>query len=395
MTESLRILHVFELGPLRDGSFTGGIENHIIRLLSELTRMGHECTLLTGSIPNTKQYDEIKGVHIIRTASLGILNKFWNPYNLKVGRQAIFLPLAFQNILKGKGKWDILHGHIYMPGLAVAFASRIISTPSFNTIHGSYYDFWSQISSNQTTATAFRTMERILAPFIAKRVRKQIHTDHYFAKKVISWGILPDKIAVIHNGVDADLFQPCATHSPQFGNIPQIVAVRRLVPKNGIHYFLQAIKMVQRETPIEAIIIGDGPQREELEIQTRKLGIENQVKWVGRVPNNLVPNWLAPATIVAVPSLIEASSIGLLEGMAMGKPCIASSIPGIKEISSSEVVRYCKPGDPESIATAILDILSNPKKAKKMGEKARQHVIQNFSQEKVALKHLEVYQMNM
>jgi len=94
---------------------------------------------------------------------------------------------------------------------------------------------------------------------------------------------------------------------------------------------------------------------------------------------------------VVVPSIVEASSISLLEAMAMEKPCVVTNIPGIDEVASPDRSLMVPAGDPRAIAQAVDLLLSDPSIRATLGRRGRQYVVSERSQKTVAGQTLEVY----
>ena len=133
-------------------------------------------------------------------------------------------------------------------------------------------------------------------------------------------------------------------------------------------------------TDVYFYVIGDGPERGRIENEVRKLGIEKSVNFVGMVPNNQIPSFLSAADVIAVPSIVEASSISVLEAMAMKKPVVASDIPGIREITNKG--KHCvlvRSKDTTKLADGILSLLNDKEKADYVAQSGHDEVINNYS----------------
>jgi len=383
--ESIRIALIYELGPADDGSFLGGIESHILGLARQLASE-HEVTLLTGMIPGARRRAEMDGFTLVRSDALGLLSRSWNPTNLTNARQLFSIP-AFA--AEGLGvEADIYHGHVYASGIVALGLAKLRRKHSVNTIHGSYYDHWREITGSRWKSRAYQAAERALSTLLARRCDRQIHTATDFAERVKAWSGSKEKIRVILNGVDTERFSPDVRPSSPSGR-PVVMTVRRLVPKNGVRYFVEARRHVSVDA--QFVVVGDGPERLALEKQARNLGVSNGVRFAGPVPNDTLPSVLATADIVVVPSIVEASSISLLEAMAMGKPCVVTNIPGIDEVASPDRSLMVPAADPRAIAQAVDLLLSDPSMRATLGRKGRQYVVSERSQKIVAAQTLEVY----
>ncbi len=384
--ESISIALIYELGPADDGSFLGGIESHIIGLAKELAKQ-HEVTLVTGMIPGAKRETEMKGFRLIRSDFMGLVERSWDPTNLTNARQFFSIP-AF--IKRGsKIEADVYHGHVYASGLVALELAGMKGASAVNTIHGSYYDHWDAITGSKLQSGAYRLAERILSTFLARKCQRQIHTATDFAEKVKAWGAPCDRVRVILNGVDTEKFTPSAEPSLEISSRPVVMTVRRLVPKNGVRFFLEASRHVTIDA--DFLIVGDGPQREFLEKLSKDLKVSQKVRFTGAIPNDQLPGVLASADILVVPSLVEASSISLLEAMSMGKPTIVANIPGIDEVAGPERSLMVPPGDPTQIARSIDLLLSDPGVGKRLGQRGREYVLHQRSEKIVAKQTLEIY----
>jgi len=383
--ESIRIALVYELGPTDDGSFLGGIESHILGLARQLAGE-HEVTLLTGMIPGARRRAEMDGFTLIRSDAFGLLSRSWNPTNLTNARQLFSIPAFAAEGLRVEA--DIYHGHVYASGIVALGLARLHQKHSVNTIHGSYYDHWREITGSRLKARAYQVSEKFLATLLARRCDRQIHTATDFAERVKAWSGAGEKIRVVLNGVDTERFSP-DVQPPEPSDRPVVMTVRRLVPKNGVRYFVEARRYVAADA--QFIVVGDGPERPTLENQAKDLGVSGAVRFVGPVPNDRLPGVLASADIVVVPSIVEASSISLLEAMAMEKPCVVTNIPGIDEVASPDRSLMVPAGDPRAIAQAVDLLLSDPSIRATLGRRGRQYVVSERSQKTVAGQTLEVY----
>ncbi len=393
MTEALSILMIYELGPTDSGHWIGGVESHIYYLCKHLIKKGHHVTFLTGSIPKNKDQLMIEGINVVRVSFGGLIRRTWDPYNLTFTRQLLFPIPAVQRALNLRTNFDIIHGHVYTSSLAATLVGMIQGCGKISTIHGSYYDVWHQIRKNRLISTLYKTTERVLAPFVTKFCDLQIHTDRAHAEKLLRWGAPKQKIHVIENGVDISKFNPKKVKKPiLISDRPIIMVVRRLVPKNGIEYFLRAAPMIHKETNARFMVVGDGPERHNLEKLSNKLGISQETTFVGGVPHSDIPQYLDTADIVVVPSLAEATSIAMMEAMAMEKPVVASDIPGLQEISNyGNFAELVPPGDSKSIARAVNALLSDDQYRKRLGRTARAFVVKTKSCESVAKRTLNLY----
>lgn len=129
------------------------------------------------------------------------------------------------------------------------------------------------------------------------------------------------------------------------------------------------------------LIIGDGPEKSDLIHIVEKLGIKNNVNFLGSIPHNDIARYIALADIAVVPSIVEASSIFMLESMAMAKPVVATSAWGLAEIINGKNGMLT---DASHLGETIAGLLCDEQMQKELGENARQYVSENHNWENIA-----------
>jgi len=365
----LKIVHIYELGPQEEGVLIGGVEVALLELSKSLLRLGHEVTIVNGASKGTRDFS-IDGVTVRNIDFGGFMKSTWNPSNLRLMRQIAFPIAALKANLDG---YDIYHGHFYTSGLVANFLARRNRAVAVNTIHGSYYDIWRYLEP-PIVSSMYRLAERTLAPALAKMSGIQIHTGGYFANKVLSWGAPSEKVVTIHNGFDPKTFNP-QTHPveiPVDGTI--LFTARRLVEKNGLEYLIKAMPKIVEKYDAHLLIAGDGPHKPQLQRLAETLGLRKNILFIGLVPHQKLPPYIVRSDIVIIPSLMEASSLFLIESMACKKVVVASNVGGIPEVLNSNCGVLVKPMDESALSTAVLYLLSNDAVKNELAENAFQAV---------------------
>jgi glycosyltransferase involved in cell wall biosynthesis len=207
----------------------------------------------------------------------------------------------------------------------------------------------------------------------------------------------PDKIFTICNAVDLKPFERVGDR-PLFceglgvkGDSHLIASVGRLTKQKGHRYLLEAAKPVINKFPdAHFLLIGDGELRDTLACQAEEIGVAEHLHFLGLRRD--VPDLLAAADLFVLPSLWEGLSVALLEAMAAAKPIVASAVPGTNQaMIPGETGLVIPPGDSQALADAIIQLLSDPVRARSMGRYARQHVKMHFGAQKQACEHLALY----
>ena len=213
---------------------------------------------------------------------------------------------------------------------------------------------------------------------------------------------IPDnKIAVIFNSVDVKRYQREVDRDAirrQLGvaDSDHVVAVVATFKKQKGHCFLieAASTVVQQIPNLHILFIGDGELREELLTQTKSLGLERNIHFLGTRQD--VPDLLAASDFFILPSLWEGLSMALVEAMASQLPVIATDVSGTRQVVvTGESGILVPPGVAQQLADAILQMVSNPKKARAMGIAAKQRVEKHFSAQKQALDHIALFEREL
>ncbi|HEX6662108.1 MAG TPA: glycosyltransferase family 4 protein, partial [Gaiellaceae bacterium] len=192
---------------------------------------------------------------------------------------------------------------------------------------------------------------------------------------------------VVHYGLD-DLPPAWGENGPDaLSEDAQILlAVCRLEPQKGIDVALQALPdVVGRHPRAELVVLGEGPQRADLEELARSLGVP--AHFPGRVPD--VSAWLRRADVLVHPVRWEGFGLALLEAMLASLPVVASRVSAIPEIVvDGETGLLVPPDDPAALADAITRILADPGG---FGERGRERARSEFSVARMADRTLAVY----
>jgi len=207
----------------------------------------------------------------------------------------------------------------------------------------------------------------------------------------------------IHTGVDTDSFCPnlekarCFRDSLGFGNEPLIGLVGRIGPGKGHETFLDAASRVHREFPMaQFLIVGraedqeDERREERLKTQAKSLGLDRNVFFLGYRKDT--PSVMAALNVLVVSSWAEPFGRVVLEGSSSGLPVVGTNSGGTPEvITNGENGLLVPPKDEQKMAEAILRLLRSKEEAKKMGEKGRRKVLENFTLEIHAKKMENLY----
>ncbi len=197
---------------------------------------------------------------------------------------------------------------------------------------------------------------------------------------------------VIYNGVALhELPNDMGAHAPD-DLTAGVVMVANLRPIKSVETLIRAAALVLKSRPeTRFIILGNGPQREELAHLASELGVSGKVEFAGSV-DNIVPH-LQSARIAVLTSLSEGCSNAILEYMNASLPVVASRVGGNPElITDGETGFLVQPGDAQAFAERIIHLLEHPDDAVRMGRSGRQRVEKLFSVTKMIADYESYYE---
>jgi glycosyltransferase involved in cell wall biosynthesis len=193
----------------------------------------------------------------------------------------------------------------------------------------------------------------------------------------IARGVPPEKIAVVMNSADTELFD-VARHPRrpfmQDGEL-RLIHHSNLQRIYGLEVLVEAMARIGADLPVRADIYGDGPYRPHLEAAVAQTGTADRVHLNGAVPMDELPALIAAADVGVIPSLPEpymqySLSTKLLEYAAMGIPIIASDLRTIRAHFDGRAIHYVPGGDPDALAQAIRTVAADPVGTARMGAEA-------------------------
>ena len=239
--------------------------------------------------------------------------------------------------------------------------------------------------------------ERII-PRLATLVVATDHKKIGYCRKI---GIAPDKISLVPNGVDVHLFQP--------GLGDEELRRRYDLPKERLIFFrgkinryyrldtiLKAASVIVADSPqIKFLLVGEGDDLDYLKEMAADLHITDQIMFLGFVPQKILPGLIRLSELCVYP-LPNGSALALYEYMSCAKPFVMPR-GGTEKMDASDVFEKAAvlvENSPEGFAQGIKYLLENPKKAREMGWKGRQKVLQCYQWEQVVEK-LEGYLLRL
>jgi len=301
---------------------------------------------------------------------------FPKKWNLSLLVYSIFLPIIYRKELE---KVNFLKTN-QMLGSWAAVLAKIIHKKRLIVRCG--YE-WLSFLENQKKPLWKKVVAKFIEKIAYKNADKIILTSEKDKRFVIkNFKIYPEKIEVIPNYIDTNLFKPL--------NLPKeknsIIFVGRLEEQKNLFNLIEAIATL----PVKLVIIGNGSLKEKLKNFAKEKNAE--VEFKENVPNEKLPEELNKSEFFILPSFYEGCPKVLLEAMACGLPGIGTNVEGIKEIIQHKENGYLCKTDTESIRKAILEVLNDKNLQEKISQNARKTILERFSLEKILEKEIKLYQ---
>ena len=255
---------------------------------------------------------------------------------------------------------QVVHAHMPAAHAVGALAGRITHTPVLATIHAMHLSMW-DLEVHRLALTHLCVVSE------AARAH------------ALAVGVAPERLTVIHNGVDSERFAPRTDATRRDPAAPVIGYVGRLSPEKHPALFLRTAALVHaRLPPARFVVIGDGPLRGDLESLAARLRIADAVTFAGEC-DDMAARYQALDVVLST-SWHEGTPLAVLEAMACALPVVATEVGGVPELVVSGTTGWLTPaGDEVEMAERTLTLLRAPETMQRFGRAARERVRTLFS----------------
>jgi rhamnosyl/mannosyltransferase len=362
----MRVLHVYKDYP----PVLGGIEGHLQLLAEGQAARGLEVTVLVTGPDRRTVVELVQGVRLVRTATL--LRAGSTPFGLDF--------FAWLRRLEA----EIIHLHFPYPPAELGHLLLVRRGRLVITYHS---DIVRQ-----------RILLRLYLPFLRRilaRADRIITTSPNYARSSPYLQAVLHKCEVIPLGIrvegflNADLQQVRHIRA-QYG-APLLLFVGRLRYYKGLDYLLRAM----RDAPGALLVIGSGPMEAEWRRVSLTSGLAGRVHFLGDVSNERLPDFYHAADLFVLPSSQRSEAYGIvqLEAMAAGLPVIATELEtGTSFVNVDGVTGLVvPPRNSTALAAAIMDLVNDPARRRRMGEAGRRRSEQDFSHQAMVDKTIDLY----
>jgi N-acetyl-alpha-D-glucosaminyl L-malate synthase BshA len=322
----------------------------------DLARRGHEVHFITYAAPfRLRGYTERVYFHGVdtRTGRYPLFDHF--PYTLALASK--------QHEVALREELDLLHVHYAIPHATTAYLAREMLRNDhpikvLTTLHGTDITLVGQEAS-------FYAMTR----FSIEQSDGVTAVSAYLKDETIrAFGSGNGDIRVIPNFVNLETYKPaeppgCTGVAPEGHKV--LVHISNFREVKRVRDVIRIFSRVHSAMPATLLMVGDGPDREDAEREARDLGVERDVRFVGRLDE--VATLLQAADLFLLPSQSESFGLAALEAMASGAPVVATRAGGLPEVIKDGVSGILEPvGSVEAMARRAVELLRDPARHQQM-----------------------------
>ena len=299
-----------------------------------------------------------------------------------VARTAYKVPLAQLAILRlvsllRRERPAVLHAFLLHSYLIAAPAAWLARIPVLVAGRRSLGD---RHRDRRVMLTLIRLANRLTDLIIANAHAVAYDTRHAEGKSV-------RRITTVYNGIEDTAFEP-ASAAPLAADGPVILCVANLIHYKGHRYLLEACAQLRDGgMPFTLVLVGDGPERGELE--QRAAGLSIDVRFLGRRTD--IAQLLARADVCVLPSLTEGLSNAVMEAMAAGKAIVATNVGGTGELLRDGRGVLVPPANAEALARAISRVLQDAELSASLREHSREWARSHLRADAMVQRHIELY----
>lgn len=395
----------------RSAPFSGGQGVYLRYLSQALTSLGHQVTVISG--PPYPQL--VEGVRLVKLPSLDLYARESMAVTLSelrdpLGRRewlskltgGFAEPWTFGErvrdwVLAHADDFDVVHDNQTLAdGILDIQHSGI---PVVTTIHH-------PITRDRRVALAgearwwWRLLIRRWHGFLSMQAKVAAELDHIVTVSQLSatdiatdFGVMPDVISVVPNGVDTGLFKPLPEVSRRPGQI--IATASADAPLKGLPVLLHAFKrLVDADPSTELVLIARPKPGGDTEALIERLGLRDRIRFVADASHEQINQLYAESAVAVVPSLYEGFGLPAVEAMAAGVPLVSTDGGALAEVVGDGGLQV-PAGDSPALADAIDRVLSDPELARALAQRGLDRVRRQFCWSVCAGQMVDLYRASI
>jgi glycosyltransferase involved in cell wall biosynthesis len=346
----------------------GGVESHLLSILEKRDPSRYGFVVISDASQNFREKVQALSAEIISINRRHPLNPF--------------TPFILARILRRKNI-DLIHAHSPIASLWGRIAAFLLKIPFIVTVHLPVDQYHGEMQTIRSRLG--RKIYTVLDHWLNHRqvfTRKIIYVAEQVYEREIAEGHSPDNRSIlIPNGVDLSRYahidrETARGHFNLLPNTKIVVFVGRLDEQKGVDILIQSVIDVNlQDIDFRLWLIGGGPLRDDLQDQVHNLGLSDIVTFWGY--QDEIPLFLKASDIFVLPSRYEGMSFALLEGMAVGLPCVVTQVGENNRMIRHGVHGLVGPTEnPTFFAEALTTLLLDPNLCGHMAENVAKHARQ-------------------
>lgn len=408
---TLETLNVLMLSAEYPPVNKGGQGVHAAELVQGLSDIGCHVTVVTFTPHTTAVHHEQNiDVHFVmpKVSQPGQIATYEFMPSIAAFNQelTVYVEQLFQ---RQKTKPDVIHCQDWILFPAGQFLAQKWHIPIIGTVHlldEPFQRWWGQEPQPENVQLERTYCQQVDALIAVSQALATVVADVHQVSK--------QKIHVVYNGVDAELFKSSLSAAAQaklrrtIANPEEkiVMFAGRLSPVKGLpEFFAAAAHVVALFPQVQYVVVGEAASRTSAQLfktlQQQYPELQKNLKWLGKVPRKQLALLYQVADMAVVPSIFESFGYAAAEAMAAGVPVVATQTGGMAEIISHEQTGLLVPlqvnekgqrmADVEALVAAQCRLLQDTALAKQLGEAGKQRITQDFKLEQMAQATFEVY----
>jgi glycogen synthase len=298
---------------------------------------------------------------------------------------------------------DVIHAHSsYMNGLAARYAADRLGLPLVYELRGLWGDTAVVEDGLAQTSWRYRLIWR-MEMGVVQRANMVVAISNGIRDVLLERGVDAGKIAIVPNGVDTTVFQPCPRDRELAGQLGLtdcfvVGFIGSILRLEGISLLLDAFKDIARREPrARLLVVGDGPDRARLTALAAEGGLGDIVRFTGQVPHDQIFRYYSLMDILAYPRIDvrinqTVTPLKPLEAMALGKTCLASDVGGMRELIADDVTGVLFPaGNVAALTEKVLLLARDAELRQRLSETAQAMVAKDREWTAIVAKYPDVY----
>lgn len=364
--DQLNVCLITKMYPPR----TGGGATYAYELANALGELGHSVDVYTQAVPwkdeSLATHPNVTVTRITKARPLVVLS-------------TLYFSIACR-LFASFDEYDVIHGTL-MPASTIAFGPfflRSLDVPLVLTSHGTAFDEARSVEPHTFADYLFRyvfhplnvVMDAVSGRFADRIIAVSDHT-HDQLRDLYKFD--EDRLVTIPPGIDTERFRPAEERHPAVDETREsILVLSRLDPRKGIDKAIRAFAQLDRPEA-ELLIAGTGRLESSLKQLAVELGVQDDVRFVGFIPDDELPALYSSVDVFVLPSEYEGFGIVFMEAMACGTPVIGTDVGGVPTAIEADETGYLVSQNAVSeLADRINTLLEDAEQHDSMANRARE-----------------------